>query len=128
MSKRPLLWWIVLAIAVLTVVSGLVQMFAPGFVLTVVSAEITPTSSHFFAIVGMFMFLFGGALWQALCSDTPQPAVFIWSGLQKIGAASAVGLGVHHAIFSKFSLLVASFDFLSGIIIFAYWLSYRKPR
>ncbi len=128
MNKRPLLWWIVLAIAVLTVVSGLVQMFAPGFVLQVVSAQITPTSTHFFAIVGMFMFLFGGALWQALCSDGPETVVFIWSGLQKIGAAGAVGLGVHNAIFSKLSLLVASFDLLSGVLIFAYWLTYRKPH
>ena len=128
MNKRSLLWWLVLAIAVLTVVSGLIQMLAPGFVLRVVSAQATPTSSHFFAIVGMFMFLFGGALWQALCSAVPQHAVFIWAGLQKVGAAVAVGLGVSSAIFSKLSLLVASFDLLSGILIFVYWLTIRHPR
>jgi hypothetical protein len=128
MNKRSLLWWIVLAIAVLTVLSGVIQMLAPGFVLRVVSAQATPTSSHFFAIIGMFMFLFGGALCQALCSAVPQHAVFIWVGLQKVGAAVAVGLGVSNAIFSKLSLVVASFDLLSGILIFAYWLTIRSAR
>jgi uncharacterized protein YjeT (DUF2065 family) len=128
MNKRSPLWWIVLAIAVLTVVSGLIQMLAPGFVLRVVSAQATPTSSHFFAIVGMFMFLFGGALWQALCSAIPQNVVFIWAGLQKVGASVAVGLGVSSAIFSKLSLLVAGFDLLSGILIFTFWLTIRTSR
>ncbi len=124
--KHTLLWWVVMGIALITVVSGGVQMLAPQFVLKLVAAQITPTSSHFFAIVGMFMFLFGGALWQGLCKAGPQGTIFIWAGLQKIGAAAAVGLGVHHAIFSKVSLLVAGFDLLSGLLILTYWLTSRK--
>lgn len=126
--KRTPLWWIVLGIALLTVISGAVQMVAPQFVLKLIAAEITGTSRHFFAIVGMFMVLFGGALWQALCSEGPQGIVFLWAGLQKIGAAAAVGLGVTQAIFGKVALLVAGFDLLSGLLIFACWRANRIPR
>ncbi|HLU90046.1 MAG TPA: hypothetical protein VKZ51_09460, partial [Cyclobacteriaceae bacterium] len=34
----------------------------PAFVLDVIGAEVTPLSSHLFAIVGMFMALFGGLM------------------------------------------------------------------
>lgn len=126
--KRTPLWWIALAIAVITIVSGAVQMVAPQFVLQLISAEVTPTSRHFFSIVGMFMLLFGGALWQALCSEGPQGTVFLWAGLQKMGAAAAVGLGVKSAVFAKLALLVAGFDFLSGLLIFAYWRTRQETR
>jgi uncharacterized protein YjeT (DUF2065 family) len=125
--KRTPLWWIALAIAVITVISGAVQMLAPQFVLKLISADITKTSSHFFAIVGMFMVLFGGALWQALCSDEAQETVFLWAGLQKFGAATAVALGVNKAVFAKVALLVAGFDLVSALLIFACWRANRAP-
>jgi uncharacterized protein YjeT (DUF2065 family) len=125
--KRTPLWWIALAIAVITIISGAVQMLTPQLVLKLISADITKTSSHFFAIVGMFMLLFGGALWQALCSDEAQGTVLFWAGLQKVGAATAVALGVNKAIFAKLALLVAGFDLLSGLLIFAYWRASRAP-
>ena len=46
--------------------------------------------------------------------------VFLWAGLQKIGAFIAVGIGVFHEIFGPKSLIVAGFDLLSGILIFVY--------
>ena len=109
------------AISVITVVSGFGQVVAPGMVLHLVGADATATSRHFFGIVGMFMMLFGGALWQALRSTEPQRVVVLWAGLQKLGASFAVGLGVLRGIFSMLALGVAGFDLLSGILVLWHW-------
>jgi hypothetical protein len=97
--------WVLLFIAVATFLSGAVQMIAPGFVLNLVRASQTPTSLHFFAIVGMFMVLFGGLLWHALLTqDSRSQAIpVLWASLQKFGASIAVALGIAHAIFSPLS-------------------------
>ena len=62
-------------IAIITILSGLGQMIIPGFMLKLIGAEVTATSSHFFGIVGMFMALFGGLLLQALLASTPRPVI-----------------------------------------------------
>jgi hypothetical protein len=121
MKTRGWLYWILLAIAGLTIFSGLLQMLATGWELRLLSAEVTDTSKHFFGIVGMFMVLFGGAFLNALVSSTDQPVVVFWCSLQKFGASAAVGLGVLHHIFSPLALLVASFDLFSGILGIWYW-------
>ena len=94
--------------------------------LPLLSAESTPTSRHFFGIVGMFMVLFGGMLWQALVRQPTPPVPVFWAGLQKLGASAAVGLGVYNGIFSALALAVAGFDLLSGIAIFIYWRAIRE--
>ncbi len=126
MKPRTLLWWLVTAIAAITVVSGLVQMMAPRFVLNLVGGEITPASAHFFGIVGMFMLLFGGALLHEVFSTRNQPIVPLWAAFQKCGAVAAVVLGVVKGIFSPFGLLISGFDLISALIIFVYWARIRK--
>lgn len=115
------LYWILVAVSGLTVASGLFQIVATDFELKFLSAESTATSRHFFAIVGMFMVLFGGMLLQALLGETDQPVAVLWAGIQKFGASAAVVIGFLHQIFSGLALGVAGFDFLSGILIFYYW-------
>lgn len=126
MRHRSLLYYLVMAIAAITLVSGLVQMVAPRFVLRMVGAQITPTSAYFFGIVGMFMLLFGGALLHEVFSTPSQPIIALWAALQKFGAVAAVILGVLRGIFSPLALLVSSFDLVSAVIIFAYWSRIRK--
>ena len=126
MRQQSLHYYLVTAIAAITVVSGLVQMLAPRFVLRLVGAEITSTSSHFFGIVGMFMLLFGGALLHEVFSTPAQPVVALWAALQKFGAVAAVILGVLRGIFSPLALVVSSFDLVSAVIIFAYWSRIKK--
>ena len=126
MRQQSLLYYLVTAIAAITVVSGLVQMVVPRFVLRLVGAEITSTSSHFFGIVGMFMLLFGGALLHEVFSTPAQPVVALWAALQKFGAVAAVILGVLRGIFSPLALVVSSFDLVSAVIIFAYWSRIKK--
>jgi hypothetical protein len=120
------LYKVLIAISAITVLSGLTQLIKPDFVLGVISGEATPTSMHFFAIVGMFMVLFGGAMLHALLSKKNHPVVVLWAALQKWGAFLAVGLGVLRHIFSPVALLVAGFDLLSGILIFLYWISIKE--
>jgi len=121
MIKKDWLHCVLVVIAVLTIASGLVQIFATGFELRLLSSEDTPTSVHFFATVGMFMVVFGGAFLNALMSPEPQPMLVLWCALQKVGACAAVGIGVHHHILSPLALLVAGFDLCSGILALWYW-------
>jgi len=115
-----LLHWLLVLISISTVVSGIVQIFAPSFILGLISAEVTPATKQCFGTIGMFMFLFGGLLLQVLLSRQVVEPVFVWAGLQKVGAFIAVGLGVFHEVFGPKALIVAGFDLLSGILIFIY--------
>ncbi len=97
----------------------------PKFVLTTIQGEITSTSAHFFAIVGMFMMLFGGLMIHALYSAQPQRPAIFWCAMQKLGAFAAVGLGVLNGIFGTIALAVAVFDLFSGLL-FLYYLNQSK--
>ena len=111
---------LVLAIAVLTLISGTIQAFAPGFILGLVHAAKGAEAEHFFAIIGMFMILFGAMLCHALIIGELNAPVMIWSGAQKVGASIAVGLGVYRGFFGQIAWIVALTDFLSAVLIFAY--------
>lgn len=109
------------AIGVITVVSGLGQLVVPGFVLDVLDASSTPTSRHLFAIVGMFMAVVGGLVVHALSRPGDHAIVVLWGGLQKLGAAAAVAVGVARGIFSPLALLVAGFDLASAALAAWYY-------
>lgn len=113
-------------IAVITIISGLVQAVSPALVLGIIDGVATPSSNHFFGIVGLFMILFGGLLYHALRDRRHQPVAVFWCGLQKFGAAAAVGLGVSRDIFSWLALGVAGFDLVSGLLILIYWYSIQE--
>ena len=121
MKTRNWHYWSLVAISGLTVLSGFVQLLVPKVLLRGLSAQNTPTSRHFFGTIGMFMVVVGGALLHALLSRSDNRVLVLWAGLQKFGASIAVAIGVRRAIFSPLALLVASFDFLSGVLIMWYW-------
>jgi hypothetical protein len=127
-KRHGILFWATTVIAGLTLVSGIVQMLFPGVILSFLAAGTTAEATHFFGIVGMFMSLFGGMPLNAMLRPDPQPVVVLWSGLQKFGAVAAVSLGVYRELFSSLALLVAGFDFVSGILILLYWWSHRGTR
>lgn len=120
MNFERLLYWLLVLISITTIVSGVVQIFAPAFILGLISAEITAATRQCFATVGMFMFLFGGMLLHGLITRQMLTPVFLWAGLQKIGAFIAVAIGVKNHVFSPMAMLVAGFDLLSGILVFVY--------
>ncbi|WP_416307905.1 hypothetical protein [Neptunicella sp. SCSIO 80796] len=119
------LYWLLALIAVATVISGLVQMLKPAFILDIISGEQSAANLHSFAIVGMFMLLFGGLMLHALFSHQHHPVAVFWSGLQKLGAFAAVGLGVMNGVFASIAWAVALFDLASGILILYYWHKIR---
>lgn len=112
---------IVLAIGALTALTGAVQLVAPTLILRAVGGETTAGASHFFAIVGMFMILFGGLLWQGARPTPPLTIAIGWAALQKLGASAAVAVGVARHVFLPIALVIASFDFASFIVIAWYW-------
>ncbi len=116
---------IVVSISVATVISGAIQMISPQTVMTFIKAEITPTSAHFFGIVGMFMLFFGGLMLHAVYSAHPQRSAILWSAFQKLGAFAAVGLGIFNGIFAPIAAGVALFDLFSGVL-FLYYLKRMK--
>ncbi len=120
MTRPGLLFWLVAAIAALTVATGVMQILWPGVILGILATDQTPATLHFFGLVGMFMALFGGVLLHALFGGRDAPIVVLWAGLQKIGAVAGVGIGVAHGIFSPLALAVAGFDFVSALLILAY--------
>lgn len=118
--RRDALFWLVAAIATITLLTGCVQILWPAPILAMLSAGQSPAALHFFGLVGMFMALFGGALLHALFGRRSSPVVVLWAGLQKFGAVAGVGIGVLHGIFAPLALVVTVFDFVSGVLILAY--------
>ena len=112
-------------IAALTLLSGVVQTVEPGWILSMVNASVTPSTTQTFATIGFFMAAFGGLLWQSVAREIPTG--LFWSAVQKVGASSAVFIGIHRGVFSGLMAAgVASFDGLSAILIFIYYAQLRR--
>jgi hypothetical protein len=124
---QGLVYWSILAISAITLVTGLVQIAVPGFVLALVGANRDATSEQLFATIGMFMAIFGAMLFQALRSSSNQRIVVFWASVQKFGASVAVFIGIQKHIYSGLAPLIATFDGISGCLIFWYWARMR-PR
>ena len=105
-------------IAWITVLTGASQLAFPAWLLPFLNVDPTPSAAQLFATVGMFMVLFGGALLHAQVNRAALPVVLLWAGLQKLGAAALVGWGVSQGVFAPLALLVAAFDFASGVLFF----------
>ncbi|HEY4328060.1 MAG TPA: hypothetical protein VGN20_29010 [Mucilaginibacter sp.] len=112
---------IILIISLLTILSGIVQLVMPAFVLSQVGAAINDTTKQLFATIAMFMIMFGGLVVHALYDAQSNRAAFLWGAFQKFGASIAVGIGILHGIFNLTSGAVASFDFCSGILFLYYY-------
>lgn len=125
-NKQILLLKAVFFIAAITILSGLAQVIKPQWVLAIIGGEQTPGGNHSFAIIGMFMMLFGALTIHALSSESQDPIAILWCSLQKLGAAVAVGIGVGKGLFSLLALLVAGFDLLSFVLMFIFWRSIRE--
>lgn len=108
------------SMAVITTVSGAMQMLRPGFVLGKISHEQSPLGRQLFATVGMFMAVSGATLHRTLAPTRPDPQLVKWAASQKLAASLAVGIGVRHGLFRRRALGVAAFDLTSGIACFAY--------
>ncbi|WP_449373128.1 hypothetical protein [Arthrobacter psychrolactophilus] len=118
----------VLAIGVVTVISGATQAVAPRFVLGMIGAEQSATSAQLFATVGAFMVVVGGALTHATLRGSELEVVLFWFTVQKIMAVAAVCLGVAAGVFGPRALSVAAFDLISAGFLAAYALRVRRRQ
>lgn len=109
-----------LAIGIITVMSGLGQLLAPGMVLSLIGGDTAPAATQGFATVGMFMMVTGAMLCQHLWRRSAEPTVPFWIGVQKVAAAALVGLGVSRGLFGPIALGVAAFDLVSGLLAFVF--------
>ena len=116
---------ILLLISVITFISGVTQVLIPAVVLSFVGATDDPATRHLFSTIGMFMFLFGGMMIQVLYNENNNRVAVLWSGFQKLAAATAVFIGIFKGVFVPIAAGVAIFDFLSGLL-FLYYLTILK--
>jgi len=116
---------LVTLIALATIGAGLAQVVVPGLFLDILDAENTETTRYFFAIVGMFMAVIGGAVVHAMLDDEDHPIVILWAGIQKLGAVIAVGGAVILGIFSGLALIIVAFDATATVINLMYWRRIR---
>jgi hypothetical protein len=110
----------VTVIAWITVLTGASQWVAGAPLLSLI-APLLPgvtnvTGAHLFSTVGMFMVLSGGITLHAQRCRAALPVVLWWSSAQKLLAAAFVVWGVGRGAFLPIALLVAAFDFASGLL------------
>ena len=127
-TLHKLLLQIVFFIGVITILSGSGQMLFPELVLQLIGGEISSGGNHSFAIIGMFMTLFGALCIAALSTEHQEPVAIFWCSLQKLGASIAVWLGVTKGLFSPLALLVAGFDGFSFVVMLIFWFSIRTRK
>jgi hypothetical protein len=112
---------IIIVISIITILSGIVQLVDPAFVLKNVGIEASPVTSQLFATIAMFMILFGGMVIHGVYSAYKNNVIILWAAFQKFGASIAVGIGILHGIFNLVSGGVALFDLCSGVLFLYYY-------
>ena len=117
-----LLRLVLLAIAAITLLSGLTQLVAGGFVLSIIAPGAEPATVHMFKTVGMFMVITGAMFVQSLWTRSEEPAIPLWIAVQKFAAAVLVGLGWLKGIFAPIAVGVAMFDAVTGVLALLFWL------
>ena len=102
----------------ITVITGGLQIIIPSNVLPIIGVTPDPVNTQLLGTVGMFMILFGAASIRAIHHPEEAAIVLFWSGCQKIGAVLLMAWGVYKGVFPPLALMVASFDFASGLLYF----------
>jgi hypothetical protein len=103
-------------VACSTIATGSLQVAMPGKTLAMMGVKDSPTARHLFAMVGMFMTCTGGAF----LARPDDRAVAAMTVAQKLGAATAIGIGVQRGLFSTAALGVVGFDGVSGLLALDY--------
>jgi len=116
---------VLVALGLITALTGIAEILAPHGLLTLLGASPTPLAAQLFGTVGLFMLVVGALLAQSLLGPVPSREVVLWAGVQKLGAVVAVSLAVVNDLFGPIALLVALFDLATAGLLALYWAQLR---
>jgi hypothetical protein len=116
--------WLLIAAAVITLLSGLIQLIIPEIILNIMGVIPSAETIYFFRIVSLLTGLFGGAVLHSTFYPQSQAIILLWASLQKLLGAAAVILAVISGLLASGALAAAGYDFLAGL--FMLW--YRQNR
>jgi hypothetical protein len=116
--------WLLILIAVITVLSGIGQLLLPDAALALMNITPLPETRYLFRLVSLLTALFGGALLHTAFPGQYQSTVLLWAGLQKLLGAAAVLLAVLNGLIAAPTLLIAAYDALAGLTIL--WFYNRR--
>ena len=116
--------WLLIAIAVITLLSGIGQLLLPDAALTFMGVNPLPESRYLFRLVSLLTALFGGVLLHTSFPGQYDSVVLLWAGLQKLFGAAAVLLAVLGGLIASQTLLIAGYDALAGVYVL--WFYNRR--
>lgn len=99
--------------------SGLALMVAPRVALWALGAKQSDPAPFLFRVVGMFMTVSGGSMFDVCRSPQPSTVGLRWALINKIGAAAMVTTGVRSGRFGKQAFVVAAIDGVSAGLLAA---------
>ena len=105
----------------ITAFSGFLLLLFPKTMLDWLGAGTADPAPYLFGIIGVFMLVFGGLTIDACRRPDPPPVVLFWATIQKIGAVLAMLVGLFTDVYGILALLVALFDAVSALILWALW-------
>lgn len=117
------------ALALLTIVSGAMQLVNPARALAPMGADpsaIGPGGLFHFAAIGALLVVFGGLLLHALLSTAPHAPVFLWVGAEKFAYAAMAAAGVMAGVYGRQALLVTALDVVAGALCLLQWRATRS--
>jgi hypothetical protein len=112
--------WLLIAVAIITILSGLIQIIMPETILNTMGVSAARETIYFFRIVSLLAGLFGGALLHAALSGQDMPIILLWASLQKLLGAAAVILAVLSGLLASGALAAAGYDLIAGLFILWY--------
>jgi hypothetical protein len=116
--------WLLVAIAIITILSGAIQIIQPEMILNSMGIKPADETTYFFRITSLLTGLFGGALLHAALSSQTEPVILLWACLQKLLGSASVLLAVLSGLLTVGALAAAGYDFIAGLFI----LWYRQNR
>ncbi|GIK29761.1 MAG: hypothetical protein IT298_06405 [Chloroflexi bacterium] len=112
--------WLVVAIAVITILSGAVQFIVPGVALGAMSLEASNASVFLFRFLSVVTALFGAALLHTAWDKAYIPAVLLWAGLQKLAGTTLIVAAAVSGVVAVGALPVAIYDGLAGLYVLGF--------
>jgi hypothetical protein len=104
-------------IGLMTAATGASVLVAPRPILAILGAGHREPTTFFFRVVGMFMVATGGLLADGAREAPPSRMALRWSFVAKLGAATALTLGVRSKRLGRLSLAVGAIDGLSAVLL-----------